>query len=254
MENHQHCHHCLGANVTKKGFTGKNKFGKQRYKCRDCKRTFVGDGRSWFVDGATGELAERALLERVSLRGICRILDISLSWLLCYVAKKYGCVPRDLGFRYEPEKVRVGDRVYIKLVDCQADELWSFVYRRKDVKYIWIALHTRTRQVIAVHVGDRSRESAKKLWAEIPDRLKATCFFHTDDWESYRTVIPEERHEYSRSKRYTNHLERFNNTLRQRCSRLVRETLSFSKKLENHVGAIRFFCYHHNLKIQQAQI
>ena len=30
--------------------------------------------------------------------------------------------------------------------------------------------------------------------------------------------------------------ERFNNTLRQRVSRLVRETLSFSKKLANHVG------------------
>jgi hypothetical protein len=37
------------------------------------------------------------------------------------------------------------------------------------------------------------------------------------------------------------HIERFNNTLRQRVSRLVRETLSFSKILENHIGAIKFF-------------
>ncbi|MBE9123011.1 hypothetical protein IQ269_19965 [Tychonema sp. LEGE 07199] len=29
-------------------------------------------------------------------------------------------------------------------------------------------------------------------------------------------------------------MERLNNTLRQRISRLVRKTLSFSKKLENH--------------------
>jgi len=36
-------------------------------------------------------------------------------------------------------------------------------------------------------------------------------------------------------------IERFNNTLRQRVSRLVRDTLSFSKKLANHIGAIKYF-------------
>lgn len=36
----------------------------------------------------------------------------------------------------------------------------------------------------------------------------------------------------------TNLIERFNCTLRQRVSRLVRDTLSFSKKLDNHIGAI----------------
>ena len=39
--------------------------------------------------------------------------------------------------------------------------------------------------------------------------------------------------------RKKNHVERFNCTLRQRVSRLVRATLSFSKKLSNHIGAIR---------------
>ncbi|WP_448598187.1 IS1 family transposase, partial [Thermoleptolyngbya sp.] len=41
----------------------------------------------------------------------------------------------------------------------------------------------------------------------------------------------------------TSYLERFNNMLRQRVSRLVRKTLSFSKKLENHVGAIWNFIH-----------
>jgi insertion element IS1 protein InsB len=47
--------------------------------------------------------------------------------------------------------------------------------------------------------------------------------------------------------RKTNHCERFNNTLRQRVSRLVHEALSFSKKLGNHVGAIKMFICHYNL-------
>jgi IS1 transposase len=44
-----------------------------------------------------------------------------------------------------------------------------------------------------------------------------------------------------------NHIERFNNTLRQRVSRLVRETLAFSKKVAHHIGAIRYFICHYNL-------
>jgi insertion element IS1 protein InsB len=47
--------------------------------------------------------------------------------------------------------------------------------------------------------------------------------------------------------RQTNHLERLNNTLRQRVSRLVRDTLAFSKKLTNHIGAIKYFICHYNL-------
>ncbi|MEH1876828.1 IS1 family transposase [Nostoc sp.] len=37
-----------------------------------------------------------------------------------------------------------------------------------------------------------------------------------------------------------------NNTMRQRISRLVRKTLSFSKKLDNHIGAIWYFIHHYN--------
>jgi insertion element IS1 protein InsB len=36
-------------------------------------------------------------------------------------------------------------------------------------------------------------------------------------------------------------IERFNNTLRERVSRLVREALSFSKKLANPIGVFRTF-------------
>jgi IS1 transposase len=56
----------------------------------------------------------------------------------------------------------------------------------------------------------------------------------------------------SKLARKTNRIERFNNTLRQRMSRLVREALSFSKKLANHVGAIKLFICHYNLTRAEA--
>ena len=60
--------------------------------------------------------------------------------------------------------------------------------------------------------------------------------------------MPAEQHRaLTKQARKTHHIERFNHTLRQRVSRLVRETLSFSKKLANHIGAIKYFICHYNL-------
>jgi IS1 family transposase len=64
----------------------------------------------------------------------------------------------------------------------------------------------------------------------------------------YEKVIPTAQHRaISKLARKTHHIERFNNTLRQRVSQLVRDALSFSKKLANHIGAIKLFIGHYNL-------
>ena len=47
--------------------------------------------------------------------------------------------------------------------------------------------------------------------------------------------------------RMTNHIERFNCTLRRRVSWLVRVMLSFSKTLTHHIGAITYFVCNYNL-------
>jgi insertion element IS1 protein InsB len=49
--------------------------------------------------------------------------------------------------------------------------------------------------------------------------------------------------------RKTNPIERLNGTLRQRLSRLVRATLSFSKKLSHHLGALHYFLCHYHLTL-----
>ncbi len=49
----------------------------------------------------------------------------------------------------------------------------------------------------------------------------------------------------------TNHIERFNNTMRQRIPRLVRKTLSLSKNLENTIGSIWYFIHHYNAAIHK---
>jgi len=109
-------------------------------------------------------------------------------------------------------------------------------------------MDAKTRQVIAFHVGDRSRKGAKRLWAKIPWAYRQYALFYTDQYVVYEGVIPAAQHRaISNLARKTNHIERFNNTLRQRVSRLGGDALSFSKKLAHHIGAIKLFICHYNL-------
>jgi IS1 family transposase len=63
-------------------------------------------------------------------------------------------------------------------------------------------------------------------------------------------VLPSKRHQaVGKETGKTSYIERLNCTLRQRVSRLVRKTLSFSKKLENHIGAIWNFIHHYNASL-----
>jgi insertion element IS1 protein InsB len=115
-------------------------------------------------------------------------------------------------------------------------------------QWIWLAMDVKSRQIMAFHVGDRSRKSARQLWSKIPKAYRRYATFHTDQYVVYKGMIPAAQYQaITKRARKTNHIEQFNNTLRQRVSRLVRSALSFSKKLDNHIGAIKMFICHYNL-------
>jgi insertion element IS1 protein InsB len=59
----------------------------------------------------------------------------------------------------------------------EADELASCVQKKVKKQWIWIAMDAKSRQVIAFHVGDRSRRSAKRLWAKMPEAYRQHATF-----------------------------------------------------------------------------
>ncbi|MBD0327966.1 MAG: IS1 family transposase [Pyrinomonadaceae bacterium] len=218
--------------------------GKQNYQCKACGRQFVVSTEERIISSEQRTLVEHLLCERISLRGICRAVGVSLTWLLHFMVERFAACPDHL---HAQLPVNPTD-VVLRRLEAEADEMWSFVKKKVHPQWIWIAMDAKTRQIIAFHVGDRSRDSAKQLWANIPIEYREQAIFHTDQYEAYQGVIPPAQHKaITKHARKTNHIERFNNTLRQRVSRLVRETLSFSKKLANHIGAIRYFICHYNL-------
>ena len=131
----------------------------------------------------------------------------------------------------------------------ELDELWSFVGKKADKRWVWIALVRHTRQVVAYVIGGRGELTCRRLWDRIPESYKGgRCY--SDFWEAYRAVIPRECHEaVGKESGELAHVERWNNTLRQRLARFVRKTLSFSKSDEMHEVCLRLFLHRYNADV-----
>ena len=132
----------------------------------------------------------------------------------------------------------------------QCDELWSFVSNKGNKQWVWLAIDAKTREIVGVHIGDRSEAGARALWQSLPLVYRQCAICYTDFWRAYAAVLPSKRHRaVGKETGLTNRIERFNCTLRQRLSRLVRKALSFSKSLDNHIGAIWYFIHDYNASL-----
>jgi len=233
------CPTCCSDHIVKNGRTVIAR--KQKYRCQTCKKQFVLEPEKQPICDYTKQVIDRLLLERISIRGISRAVGVSERWLQYYVNDKYVNVPRQIE--------TIGKSQRRLQVEC--DELWSFVNSKQDKQWVWLALDRDTREIVGLHIGDRSHQGAQALWDSMPDTYQNNAVSYTDFWDAYQKVFPPERHvAVGKETGQTSHIERFNNTLRQRVSRLVRKSLSFSKKLVNHIGAIWNFIHHYNACLQ----
>ena len=236
------CPNCKRPHTKKNGHTHN---GKQNHYCNECGRQFVENPEQIIISLAKRQRIRKLLHERIPLRGICRTEGVSLRWLLGFITDLYGDLPDHLNCQVRTET----EALIIYALASEIDEMHSFVGKKANEQWIWIAIDVNSRQIITFHVGDRSGQSAKALWQSIPECYRQHATFYTDGWCAYEGVIPEKQHRVvNKQRRITNHIERFNCTVRQRVSRLVRKSLSFSKKLANHIGAIKYFICHYNLE------
>jgi insertion element IS1 protein InsB len=208
--------------------------------CKECNRQFALDPIKSPIPDSTKELIDRLLLERIPLAGIARSVKVSETWLQDYVNKKYLSVPRHVSVPAQAS--------HHLAIEC--DELWSFVENKDNKQWVWLAKDRNTQYIVGVYIGSRGIEGAQGLWNSLPSEYQEKAICYTDFWESYKSVFPDQHHRpVGKESGQTNPIERFNCTLRQRISRLVRKALSFSKKLDNHIGAIWYFIHHYNSEI-----
>jgi insertion element IS1 protein InsB len=229
------CRSCGSDNIIK---NGTNKCGNPQYHCKDCGVYRVLKPKEHSSD-ATREQVLRAAQERVSLRGLERIFKVCrqtvAQWVREYV-KQLPVVAATL-LLYE-----VGDVLGM-------DELWSFVLDKDRKRWVWIALCRRTRQIVAFYIGKRDEDAARQLEQRIPYPY-TLCPMYTDGYSSYAGILPDHLHwAMPKNSGATSHLERWNNTLRQRLARFVRKTLSFSKCDVMHHIMLEWFIIEHNLQV-----
>ena len=131
---------------------------KTKNEGKKCGFQFVTNNPKKIVTQTQKDLINKLLLERISLRGIARVVGIYWRWLQNYINNKFTQVPR---------KIKVSDKPRGKLtIEC--DELWSFVDNKDNEYWVGLAIDRKTREIIGCYLGDRSRESARKLWKSIP--------------------------------------------------------------------------------------
>ena len=182
----------------------------------------------------------RSAQERSSSRGLGRTFEISHQTALNWIKKKAESLP-DIVTTLVPAK---------KSDILELDELWSYVYCKAFKRWIWIALCRRTRQIVSYFVGDRSKETCREFWNLIPPEYRR-CRSYSDFWEAYASVVTTGKHQMvGKESGQTNHVERWNNTLRQRICRFVRKTLSFSKSDEMHELYLHLFIYNYNVSLK----
>lgn len=78
-----------------------------------------------------------------------------MPWLLGFIDSLIAQLPQDLNAEV-----------------VQDDELWSYVGFNCNQQWLWLVMHSRTPQVVAMQVGPRNKATAEKLFFKLPEPLK----------------------------------------------------------------------------------
>jgi len=114
--------------------------------------------------------------------------------------------------------------------EAEVDEMWSYVQRKKEPRWLWHAIDHRSGKVLAYVFGRRQDEVFLKLKALL-EPFGITRYY-TDYWGAYTRHL--DANEHQPGKRNTQKIERKHLTLRTRIKRLARKTLCFSKSMQMH--------------------
>src|SRR5438093_7371345 len=126
---------CPACGSTRYKKNGHTRHGKQHHLCKNCERQFSTGTANHLIAAERRAELEHLLRERISLRGICRAVGVSLSWLLHLMVECFASCPDHLYVRpsASPANVLMYKRA------AEADAMWSFVQKKANKPWIWLA-------------------------------------------------------------------------------------------------------------------
>lgn len=201
------CPACNGCRVVKNGKTSAQ---KQQYFCRDCGKRFISHYTYRAYQSSTNDQIIRLLKEGVGMRGIARLLRISVVTLFSRI--------RRIASKLRPPYILKGKQY-------EVDEIKTFIGNKKRKIWIAYALERESRRVVSFKVGSRTNQTLKTILQTL--FLSEAKTIYTDKLPAYTFLIPEAIHRTW--PRCTNHIERNNLNLRTHLKRLNRRSICFSK-------------------------
>jgi insertion element IS1 protein InsB len=202
------CPHCGSSDHVKGGVV----HGRQRYKCRHCKKTFT-DAAPRGKGKAIKALAVYMYTKmNASFGMIAKLLGVSRSTIMRWIRAEGEKTP-------EPEIPKQNGEIIIIL-----DEMHHFIGKKSNKLWIWRAYDPVQRRTIAWVVGGRDDATLRMLLEKIG--MKDRIFF-TDDWDGYHRVIPEAQ--LYTGKDLTYPIEESNSDVRHYLARFRRRTKVVSK-------------------------
>lgn len=117
----------------------------------------------------------------------------------------------------------------------QVDEIKTFVGSKKNHIWVVYGYNSRTKSVACFAVGPRTNETLRK----VTDKLCEAKRICTDRLRQYKTIIDSGIH--CTKNRSTNHIERYNLTIRTHLKRLSRKTICFSRSEEMFYAVLKIY-------------
>jgi len=121
--------------------------------------------------------------------------------------------------------------------EVEVDEMWSFVGKKTQQRWLWHAIDHRTGVVVAYVLGTHQDDVFLQLKALLePLGIRR---FYTDGADVYDRHLEPEQHTVG--KIHTQKIERKHLTFRTKLKRLMRKTICFSKSVRLHDIVIGLF-------------
>lgn len=196
--------------------------GKQRYRCKECKKTRVGHYTYKACQAGISNTIATLLCEGCGIRGIARILSISPVTVLKKIIEKAKSITKPALFK---------NRSY------EMDEMRTFIGSKSKLYWVAYAIDNESKQVADFKVGARTNKTLRGVVDTL--LLSEAKRISTDDLNSYRSLIPAKLH--SVKKNGINLIERMNLNVRTHLKRLNRRSICYSKSLRVLTACLKIY-------------
>jgi transposase-like protein/IS1 family transposase len=179
---------------------GRDRKGNQRFKCRQCSKTFL-EPREDHLDGMylpldKAELVLRLLLEGNSVSTIERVTEVH-----------HGTILKLLVLAGEKaERIMATRIVNVEVRDVEMDEVWSFIGKKeKRVRpqddqnlgdcYTFVAIERHSKLVLNIAMGKRNQHTTDSFVEGVRHATRGQFQITTDGFAPYRSAISNTLHD-----------------------------------------------------------